>query len=136
MRSLSRARTPDQSQQTVVPHPQRLSLLAVFAIVGQLFLLASAWLLPLVSEYRLIEDTISESALGRYGFVQTAAFVVSGLGTLGLAYALRQLTMGVRGSLVGSLLLAVYGAGRSSRRSSRPTPSAARAWCGRRPRRA
>lgn len=111
MRTISRASTSGQAQRTVVQHPQRLSLLALFAIVGQVFLLASAWLLPLVSEYRLLGDTISETALGRYGFVQTAAFVVSGIGTLGLAFAIRQLTRGVRGSLVGALLLAVYGAG-------------------------
>lgn len=43
--------------------------------------------------------------------MQITAFVVSGLGTLGLAYALRQLTAGTRGSRIGALLLAVYGAG-------------------------
>jgi hypothetical protein len=111
MRSISRATPSDQAQRTTAQHPQRLSLLAAFAIVGQVFLLASAWLLPLASEYGLVGDTISELALGRYGFVQTAAFVVAGLGTLGLAYTLRQLTLGVRGSLAGTLLLAVYGAG-------------------------
>jgi hypothetical protein len=111
MRSISRAGTRDNSQRKDVQHPQRLSLLAMFAIAGKVLLLASAWLLPLVSEYRLIGDTISETALGRYGFVQTVAFAVSGLGTLGLAFTIRQLTAGTRGSLVGTLLLAVYGAG-------------------------
>jgi hypothetical protein len=101
----------DQSQQTVLPHPQRLSLLAVLAIAGQVVLLASAWLLPIVSEYSLIGDNISELVLGRYGFVQMAAFLVAGVGTLGLAFAIRELTEGVWGSLTGSLLIAVYGAG-------------------------
>lgn len=88
-----------------------LSLLATVCIAGQFILLASAWLLPLVSEYSPMSDTISELALGRYGFVQTAAFVLSGLGVLGLAYALLRLTAGAWGSLAGSLLVAVYGVG-------------------------
>jgi hypothetical protein len=56
------------------------------AIVGQLVLLASALLLPIWSQYSLIRDNISELALGRYGFLQTAAFVLAGLGTLALAF--------------------------------------------------
>jgi uncharacterized protein DUF998 len=96
---------------TVLQRSQSLSRLAALAIVGQLVLLASALLLPIWSEYSLIGDNISELALGRYGFVQTAAFVIAGLGTLGLAFAIRKLTVGSWGSLVGSLLVAVYGAG-------------------------
>ncbi|MCL4301228.1 MAG: DUF998 domain-containing protein [Anaerolineae bacterium] len=101
----------DQSQQTVLPHAQRLSLLAVLAIVGQVVLLASAWLLPIVSEYSLVGDNISELVLGRYGFVQTAAFLVAGIGTLGLAFAIRELTADSWGSFIGSLLIGIYGAG-------------------------
>ena len=56
-------------------------------------LLASAWLLPFASEYSLIGDNISEMALGRYGFVQTTAFLISGLTTVGLAFAIQQLTI-------------------------------------------
>jgi hypothetical protein len=37
--------------------------------------------------------------------------VLSGLGVLGLAYAIRQLTAGAWGSLAGSLLVGVYGVG-------------------------
>jgi hypothetical protein len=70
---------PNQSQRTVLQHPQRLSQLAALAIVGQVLLLVSAWLLPLVSEFSLIGDHISELVLGRYGFVQTAAFLIAGL---------------------------------------------------------
>ncbi|HMQ52364.1 MAG TPA: DUF998 domain-containing protein [Anaerolineae bacterium] len=101
----------EQSQQIGLQHPERLSQLAQLAIVGQVILLASAWLLPFVSEYRLVGDNISELVLGRYGFVQTLAFIISGVGTLGLAYAIRQLTEGAWGSLVGSLLVAIYGVG-------------------------
>jgi hypothetical protein len=86
-------------------------MLAALAIAGQVLLLASAWLLPFVSEYRLVDDTISELVLGRYGVVQTAAFVIAGLTTMGLAFAVRTLTAGSWGSVVGSLLVAVYGAG-------------------------
>lgn len=96
---------------TVVQRPQGLSLLATLAIVGQLVLLASALLLPIWSQYSLIRDNISELALGRYGFLQTAAFVLAGLGTLALAFVIRQLTKGSWGSRVGSLLVGVYGAG-------------------------
>ena len=89
----------------------RVAPLAGAAIAGQLVLLASAWLLPLVSEYTLLGDSISELALGRYGFIQTIAFVLGGLGTLALAYVIYSLTAGVRWSLVGSLLIALYGVG-------------------------
>jgi hypothetical protein len=89
------------------PLPQ----LAVLAVVGQLILLASAWLLPAVSEYHLVGDNISELAIGQYGFVQTLAFVISGLGVLALAYGIHRLTAGTRGSLLGSVFIAIYGLG-------------------------
>ena len=89
------------------PLPQ----LAVLAIVGQLVLLASAWLLPAISEYHLVGDNISELAIGQYGFVQTLAFVISGLGILALAYGIHRLTAGIRGSLLGSVFIGIYGVG-------------------------
>lgn len=101
----------EQTHRTPVQHPHRLSQLAAWGALGQVLLLASAWLLPLASEYTLIGDNISELVLGRYGFVQTLAFLLSGLGTLGLAYAIRQLTQGAWGSAVGSLLIGLYGLG-------------------------
>ena len=96
---------------TMVQLPRTLVLLTTLSILGQAALLASAWLLPAISEYRLVGDNISELVLGRHGYVQTAAFLLSGLGTLGLAYAIRRLTYGLRGSLAGSVLVAVYGSG-------------------------
>ena len=90
---------------------KRLSQLALFAVLGQVLLLATAWLLPTASEYRLVGDNISELALGRYGFVLTVAFVVSGLGVIGLSYAIRRSTVRSRASLLGSLLIGVYGIG-------------------------
>lgn len=89
------------------PLPQ----LAVLAVVGQLVLLASAWLLPAISEYHLVGDNISGLAIGQYGFVQTLAFVISGLGVLALAYAIHRLTAGIRGSLLGSVFIGIYGVG-------------------------
>ena len=89
------------------PLPQ----LAVLAIVGQLVLLASAWLLPDISEYHLVGDNISELAIGQYGFVQTLAFVISGLGVLALAYGIHRVTAGIRGSLLGSVFIGIYGVG-------------------------
>jgi len=92
-------------------HSQRLSQLALLAIVGQVILLASAWLLPAVSEYTLIGDNISELVLGQYGFVQTLAFLIAGVGIIGLAYAIRRLTVGTWGSLTGALLIGAHGVG-------------------------
>ena len=88
-----------------------MSQLAGLAIVGLVVLNLVAWLLPLVSKYSVIGDNISELVLGRFGFVQTAAFLLAGVGILGLAYVIRTLTRGNWGSLVGSLLIAIYGAG-------------------------
>lgn len=101
----------EQTQRTTLHHPARLSALAMLAIVGQLFLLASAWLLPLVSEYTLVGDNISELVLGQYGFVQTLAFLIAGVGIIGLAYAICRLTVGTWGSLTGALLIGAHGVG-------------------------
>jgi hypothetical protein len=83
----------------------------MLAVSGSVILLASAWLLPFVSEYGLIGDNISELVLGRYGFIQTAAFVSGGVGILALAYVVRALTERAWRSVIGSLLIAVYGVG-------------------------
>jgi hypothetical protein len=107
----SKARTSMQSERTEFQNEPWLSQLATLAIVGQVILFASAWLLPAVSVYSLLGDTMSELVLGRYGFIQTIAFLVAGVGTLGLAYAIRQLTKGTWGSLVGPLLVGLYGLG-------------------------
>ncbi len=102
-------RTHDHVRTAVSEHSEALRGLAVFAIAGQVLFLASAWLLPAISEFGLMGDYISELALGRYGFVQMAAFIISGLGLLGLAYTLGKLTTASWGN--GSLLIAIYGAG-------------------------
>ena len=109
--SESKRRTSDGSVRAVFQNSPWLAQLAGLAILGQVILLASAWLLPLVSEYSLASDYISELALGRYGFIQTFASLVAGAGTLGLAYAIRQLTKGTWGSFAGPLLVGVFGLG-------------------------
>jgi hypothetical protein len=87
---------------------QRFLLLVTSAMIAQIFYLASAWLLPLVSEFRLIRDTISELVLGRYGWVQSLAFLFCGLSTVGLAYALRPFLPRGGQSGSGLLLLALH----------------------------
>jgi hypothetical protein len=88
-----------------------LTTLAAVAIIGQIVLLASALLLPLVSEYRLLGDNISELVLGQFGWLQTLAFIIAGVGTLALAFAIRPLTAGTWGSRVGPSLVGIYGVG-------------------------
>lgn len=88
-----------------------LATIGNMAIAGQVLLLASALLLPLVSEFSPVSDNISELVLGRFGFIQTIAFLIAGVTTLGLAYAIRHLTRGTWGSVVGPVLVGVYGLG-------------------------
>lgn len=110
-RAESKARSSIQSERAEFQNAEWPAQLATLAIVGQVIFTASAWLLPIVSEYSLLGDHISELVLGRYGFIQTIASLVAGAGILGLAYAIRQLTKGVWGSLVGPLLVGLFGLG-------------------------
>jgi len=91
--------------------PRRLKLMATVAIVGWAFFAAIALLLPLVSEYSLTADHISELAIGRYGYLQIVAFFAAGFGTLALAWAVREATNGSWGSRLGSALVGLYGVG-------------------------
>jgi hypothetical protein len=88
-----------------------LELLATVAIVGLAFFAVIASLLPLISEYTLTADTISELAIGRFGYLQTVAFFAAGLGTLALAWGIREVTKGSWGSSLGSTLVGLYGVG-------------------------
>ncbi len=89
----------------------RLDLYARLALAGVACFVASALVLPLFSEYTLTRDYISELAIGRFGFVQTIAFLAFGLGTLALAAGIRRATRGSWGSLVGSVIFALFGFG-------------------------
>ena len=59
-----------RSNSTTSTSRQPLALFAAIAILGQVVLLGSALLLPLVSEFGFVGDTISELVLGRFGWVQ------------------------------------------------------------------
>ena len=99
------------SASTIRVEPRRLKLIATVAIVGWAFFAAIALLLPLVSEYSLTADHISELAVGRYGYLQIVAFFAAGFGTLALAWAVREATNGSWGSRLGSALVGLYGVG-------------------------
>ncbi len=89
----------------------RSALLATVSLGGSACFVASALLLPAISEYSIRRDFISELAIGRYGFVQTLAFLAFGIGALALAAGLRRSTKGSWGSLVGSILVGLFGIG-------------------------
>lgn len=99
------------SSSTTREEARRLKLIAAVAIVGWAFFAASASLLPLVSEYSLTADHISELAIGRYGYLQIVAFFAAGFGTLALAWAVREATNGSWGSRLGSALVGLFGVG-------------------------
>ncbi|CAA9434152.1 MAG: hypothetical protein AVDCRST_MAG22-3515 [uncultured Rubrobacteraceae bacterium] len=87
------------------------NLLARTALAGAAFFAAYVLLLPIFSEYTLAGDYISELAIGRFGFVQTLAFLAFGIGSLALAVGLRRATKGSWGSVVGSVLFGLFGVG-------------------------
>jgi hypothetical protein len=62
------------SASVIVDDSRGSNLLAIVALGGSGCFVASAMLLPAVSEYGIRRDFISELAIGRYGFVQTLAF--------------------------------------------------------------
>jgi hypothetical protein len=86
-----------------------MTLLAAVCVAGHLWFTVTAWLLPLTSQYTLVGDNIGELAIGRFGHLQTAAFIVSGIASLALAVGVRRVTRGTRGSLAGSVLVGVSG---------------------------
>lgn len=97
------------STSTSPQEARRLGQLAAVALVGLAFFAASALLLPLISEYSLAADYISELVIGRYGYIQTAAFFAAGLGTLALAVGVREATRGSWGTRLSSALVGLYG---------------------------
>jgi hypothetical membrane protein len=99
------------SPSTTRQEARRLQLIAAGAIVGLAFFAATALLLPLQSEYSLTADTISELAIGRYGYLQTAGFFAVGGSSLALAIGIRVVTKGSWGSPIGSAFIGLYGLG-------------------------
>ena len=94
---------------TLVERAESVRRFAMLSIAAQLCLTAAAWLLPLFSEFHFTDDTISELALGRFGYLQTAAFVIAGGGTLVLARAIERMTIPSRASVSGVRLIYFYG---------------------------
>jgi hypothetical protein len=83
--------------------------MAGLAIIGQAFLLLAVWLLPVFSEIRLMSDNVGELALGRFGSIQTLAFLVAGTTAIVFAFAIHETTSANRWSATGSLLIGIYG---------------------------
>lgn len=104
-------RGPEGPASNLVEGPRGSDLLAIVSLGGSGCFVASALLLPAVSEYGIRGDFISELAIGRYGFFQTLAFVAFGIGALALAAGLRGSTKGSWGSFAGSVLVGLLGIG-------------------------
>lgn len=88
-----------------------LASLAAFGVAGQVLFAFAAMLLPFAVGYSFVEETISALANSRLGAIQTAAFFLSGTGTLALAYGLRATTRGAWGSRPGAAFVALLGGG-------------------------
>ncbi len=90
----------------------RLGVLAVLAICGQVFFVAVVALLPLFRpDYSSVDEPISRLLLGPYGYVQSGALFAAGLGSILLAVGLRRATRGESGSLLGCSLIGLWGLG-------------------------
>ncbi len=89
-----------------------LRLLAVLGIFGQVVFILVVTLLPfLQSDYSSFNDPISALLLGAYGFVLSGALFAAGLGSVALAFGIYRTTRGMRGALLGSTLIALWGIG-------------------------
>lgn len=89
-----------------------VEVLAVLGIIGPGLFAAAVVLQEIFrSDRSPFHNYISEYAVGRYGYVQVAAFFALGLGSLALAAGLRRATRDLRGSRLGSSLLALMGIG-------------------------
>lgn len=89
-------------------HCRDTTILAHLGLLGPLIFMTVALLLPAVSEYSLISDTISELAIGRFGMVQTITFFVAALSSLALTLGLWRMLPKTKGVRTGSGLLAVW----------------------------
>jgi signal transduction histidine kinase/hypothetical membrane protein len=91
---------------------RRLDVLAVLGIIGPaLFTTAVVLQEILRSDRSPFHNYISEYAVGRYGYVQGAAFFSLGLGSFALAVGLGIATRDLRGSRLGSTLLVLMSIG-------------------------
>ena len=94
------------------PEARRLDVLAILGIVGPGLFTAAVVLQEIFrSDRSPFDNYISEYAVGRYGSVQVAAFFALAVGSLSLAAGLRMATRDLRGSRLGSSLLALMSIG-------------------------
>lgn len=84
--------------------------MARLAALACLFFVVVMLVLPVVKggDYAAGTASISEGALGRFGWLQTAAFIVLGVASVLLAYVLRDAWTGVSG-VAAPVLIAVWG---------------------------
>lgn len=88
----------------------RASGLALVAIVGVAFYVAVVVALPFLRpDYSPVEQGISEYAVGPYGYLQSAAFVSLGVGSLALAFGVRRATVGSGWARLGSAFVGAWG---------------------------
>lgn len=84
------------------------TVLAHLGLLGPIVFMTVALLLPAISEYSLLGDTISELAIGRFGMIQTISFFVAALGSLALTLGLWRMLPKTKGVRVGTGLLAIW----------------------------
>ena len=90
----------------------RLGTLAFLGVFGQVFFAVVVALLPFFQPgYSSVNNAISTLLLGPYGLVLSAALFAAGIGSIALAFGIRQTTRGSRGSLLGSALIGLWGIG-------------------------
>ena len=86
-------------------------LLACGAAAGPLFVLAFLVIGAVRASYNPLRHPVSSLALGDYGWLQSANFIVTGLLTLAFALGLRRATRFGAGSTWGPVLVGVYAVG-------------------------
>jgi hypothetical membrane protein len=87
------------------------ALLACGAIAGPLFIVAFLFEGATRANYDSLRHPVSSLALGDYGWVQSANFVVAGLLTLAFFVGLRRTPVQGKGSTWGPLLVGVWAVG-------------------------
>lgn len=94
------------------PRPLHRRLLWAGALSGPIFLLTAFVTGSTTPGYDQARHPISSLAIGEYGWIQIANFILCGVLTLGFAWGLRQnLHASARRTLAGPLLIAVWGLG-------------------------
>lgn len=91
-----------------------LQLLALLGLCGPMVFAAVVVVLPYfrLDEYSSLRDPVSALLLGRYGYIQTAAFFAAGLSSIAVAVGIRRTMRGSsRGSRLGIILIELWAVG-------------------------